>query len=128
MYRLVLALTLLVAATVSASAQGLPVPSYWLNQRGSEMKLYAINPQGTFQGVFINHAAGFSCQGKPYSLTGHEWGHRVVFGVNFTDCNSRTVWFGRVLGNTIRTRWVLYVSNPFHVIRGYDVFTLRPRI
>jgi hypothetical protein len=45
MYRLFLALTLLVAAAVSASAQGLPVPSYWLNQHGSEMKLYALNPE-----------------------------------------------------------------------------------
>lgn len=126
MYRLVLALTLVVAATVGASAQGLPVPSYWLNQRGSEMKLYAIDHQGTFQGVFINHAAGFRCQGKPYGLAGHEWGHRVVFTVDFADCHSKTVWFGRVLGDTIRTRWVLYVSHPVGVIRGRDVFTLQP--
>jgi hypothetical protein len=126
MYRLFLALTLLVAAAVSASAQGLPVPSYWLNQRGSEMKLYAINPEGTFQGVFINHSSGFNCQGRPYALTGHEWGHRVVFAVDFPDCNAKAVWFGRVLGNTIRTRWVLHVSDPFHVIRGYDLFTLQP--
>lgn len=123
--RLFLALTLLVAAAVSASAQGLPVFSYWLNQHGSEMKIYAINPEGTFQGVFIRHSSGFSCQGRPYALTGHEWPHRrVVFAVDFPDCNARAVWFGRVLGNTIRTRYVVHVSH--HVIRGYDLFTLQP--
>jgi len=37
------------------------------------MKLYNIDAQGRFLGVFINHAAGFSCQNTPYDLEGRVW-------------------------------------------------------
>jgi len=133
MYRLVAALFLLTAATVSATAQNLPVPSYWLNQRGSEMKLYNIDAQGKFLGVFINHAAGFSCQNTPYDLEGRAWrnqvGFRVVWKNWVEDCKSMAVWHGRVSGHAIRTRWVLYVprgNNLIPVLHGRDVFQLQP--
>ena len=133
MYRLVAALFLLTAATVSATAQNLPVPSYWLNHRGSEMKLYNIDAQGKFLGVFINHAAGFSCQNTPYDLEGRAWRNHVGFGVVWKnwveDCKSMTVWHGRVSGHTIWTRWVLYVprgNNMIPVLHGRDVFQLQP--
>ena len=133
MYRLVAALFLLTAATVSATAQSLPVPSYWLNQRGSEMKLYNIDAQGKFLGVFINHDAGFSCQNTTYDLEGRAWRDRVGFAVVWNnwvkDCKSTTVWHGRVSGHTIWTWWVLYVprgNNMIPVFRGSDVFQLQP--
>ena len=139
MYRLVVALFLLTVATVSATAQNLPVPSYWLNQRGSEMKLYNIDAQGKFLGVFINHAAGSSCQNTPYDqnipydLEGRAWRDRVGFAVVWNnwvkDCKSTTVWHGRVSGHTIWTWWVLYVprgNNMIPVFRGSDVFQLQP--
>jgi hypothetical protein len=133
MYRLITALFVLVAITVSASAQSLPVPSYWLNQRSSEMKLYNIDAQGRFLGVFINHAAGFSCQNTPYDLEGRVWRDHVGFAVVWknwvTDCKSMTVWHGRVSGHTIWTRWVLYVrkgNNAIPVLHGRDAFQLQP--
>ncbi len=133
MYRLVAALFLLTAATVSATAQNLPVPSYWLNQRGSEMKLYNIDAQGKFLGVFINHAPGSRCQNTIYDLEGRAWRDRVGFRVVWKnwvkDCKSTTVWHGRVSGHTIWTWWVLYVprgSNMIPVFRGSDVFQLQP--
>ncbi len=133
MYRLVAALFLLTAATVSATAQNLPVPSYWLNQRGSQMKLYNIDAQGKFLGVFINHAAGSRCQNTTYDLEGRAWRDRVGFRVVWknwvNDCKSTTVWHGRVSGHTIWTWWVLYVprgNNMIPVFRGSDVFQLQP--
>jgi hypothetical protein len=51
MRRFVTALVLVVVTSVSALAQALPVPSYWLNQRGSEMKLFDIDPLGVFRGA-----------------------------------------------------------------------------
>ena len=61
MYRFILALFLFSGASATAFAQSLPVPSYWLNQRGSEMKLYLTIPPslGNFDGVYLNHATGF---------------------------------------------------------------------
>jgi len=133
MYRLITALFVLVAVTVSASAQSLPVPSYWLNQRGSEVKLYNIDAQGHFLGVFINHAAGFACQNTPYELRGHTWGDHVKFAVLWKnwaqDCKSMSVWHGRLIGHTIWTRWVLYTKNingTISILRGKDNFQLQP--
>ena len=51
MNRVIAALFVLVVTSVSAFAQSLPVPSYRKNQRGSEMKIYAIAPDGSFKGV-----------------------------------------------------------------------------
>jgi hypothetical protein len=85
MYRLIVVFALLIMGTVRASAQSLPVPSYWLNQRGSEMKLYQIDPDGSLKGYYINHAAGFECQGLPgYDLVGHAWRDHVRFIMEFT--------------------------------------------
>jgi hypothetical protein len=86
MKRLVTALVLVVAASVSAFAQGLPVPSGWQNQRGSDMKLYSITPTGDFTGIYFNRAAGFGCQygpnnPVPYDVRGHASGAAVTFKV-----------------------------------------------
>jgi hypothetical protein len=54
MKRFVTALLFIVATSVSAFAQNVPIPSGWLNQRGSIMKLYAITPSGDFTGVYFN--------------------------------------------------------------------------
>ncbi|HEX8807951.1 MAG TPA: hypothetical protein VF760_03060, partial [Xanthobacteraceae bacterium] len=75
----VTALLFVVATSVSAFAQGLPIPCGWLNQRGSIMKLYAITPSGAFTGVYFNNAAGFQCRygpnnPVPYTVNGHASG------------------------------------------------------
>ncbi|MFY9836614.1 MAG: avidin/streptavidin family protein [Xanthobacteraceae bacterium] len=128
MKRLVTAFLFVVASSVSVLAQSLPVPSYWLNQRLSEMKLYSINQQGIFSGVYINHAADFACQGTPFAVNGQVVGNRVVFTViwnnGIQNCNSKTVWQGTVAGRRINTQWILYSPNGNQ--RGTDIFLQQP--
>ena len=88
MYRFVTAVLLLVIATVSASAQSLPLPSYWQNQRGSDLTINnSVTPcVGCFSGFFWNHAAGFQCQAspanpKPYDVKGFTQGPYLRFRV-----------------------------------------------
>jgi hypothetical protein len=127
--RFVAVIALLAAATITAFAQSLPVPSYWLNQRGSEMKLYSIDPQGNFVGVYINHAQGFDCQGTPFPLSGHARGATVTFTVVWTnpwqDCRSTTIWHGVVQGRSMPTKWVL-LAPPKPPLYGTDIFTQQP--
>jgi Avidin family len=127
--RFVATIALLAAATIAAFAQSLPVPSYWLNQRGSEMKLYAIDPQGNFLGVYINHAPGFACQGTPFPLSGHAIGALVTFTVVWTnpwqDCHSRTIWRGVVSGTSLPTKWLLLAPHSPPLF-GLDLFTQQP--
>jgi hypothetical protein len=127
--RVTVTIALLVAATIAACAQSLPVPSYWLNQRGSEMKLYTIDGQGNFVGVYINHAQGFACQGTPFPLAGHASGAKVTFTVVWTNpwqnCHSTTIWHGIVNGRSLPTKWVL-VAPPSPPLFGTDLFTQQP--
>ena len=51
MKRLVTAFVLLAAASIGAIAKACPVPSYWRNHRGSEMKIYSIDALGNFKGI-----------------------------------------------------------------------------
>ena len=127
--RFVAATALLVAATFAAFAQSLPVPSYWLNQRGSEMKLYSIDAQGNFIGVYINHAQGFGCQGTPFPLSGRATGANVTFKVvwqnAWQNCHSTTIWGGLVNGRLLPTEWVL-AAPPSPPRFGKDLFTQQP--
>lgn len=130
MKRLVTALVFVVATSVSAFAQSLPVPSGWQNQRGSDMKLYSITPTGDFTGVYFNRAAGFSCQygpnnPVPYDVRGHASGAAVTFKVvwnnGIVNCNSTTVWTGTVQGRTLSTKWTLYRQG-MPPLYGTDIF------
>src|SRR5215469_12012843 len=118
MYRLIAAVLLFVTATVSASAQSLPIPSYWQNQRGSELNVIpAVTPcLGCFGGFYWNHAAGFQCQAspanpKPYTVTGYTRGpylrFKVIWDNGIQNCHSTTLWQGYVQGDTMRTSWLL---------------------
>lgn len=85
MKRLVTALAFVIATSVSAFAQGFPLPSGWQNQRGSDMDLYPA-PNGNFTGHYFNHAPGFQCQNGPmnpvpYKITGYASGSSVIFNV-----------------------------------------------
>ena len=133
MYRFVFTSLLLIAATISASAHGLPVPSYWLNQHGSETKLYSMHADGNFKGIFINHWAGTHCQNTPYDLWGRAIGHRVRFTVVWKnwaeDCRSKTFWYGRLIGTIIKSRWLIITHRPDGTISktlGRDIFQLQP--
>jgi len=82
MKRFVTALLFVFATSVSAFAQSLPIPSGWLNQRGSIMKLYAITPSGDFTGVYFNNAAGFQCRYGPNNPVPYngQWARERQFG------------------------------------------------
>jgi hypothetical protein len=128
MQRFVLTFVLLAAAGVSAFAQGLPPYSYWKNQRGSEMKIFAVDPQGNFTGLYINNAPGYQCQGLPgFALSGRNCGTNVTFTVvwnnGIQNCHSRTIWQGHMLNpSVLPTTWVLIPdSGPRQ--QGADLFT-----
>lgn len=126
MKRILLALTLLLGVQSLALSQGLPASSLWQNQRGSTLEVYFVDPAGSFQGQFINRAAGFQCQGMPYPATGTVRGAAITFVVNFVQCTSQTTWSGQVTSKTMKTRWVLIYtppSGPPQRLRGADTFT-----
>ena len=127
MFRIIAALLVFLASVVQCAAQGLPAPSYWQNQRGSIMKILALDPStGNFSGIYINNAVGFRCQGTPYDLQGRARGPNVVFRVVWKnwaeDCKSTTVWYGRLVGTTLYTKWVLTRVGITKKLKGTDTF------
>lgn len=108
----------------NAQADALPAPSFWKNQRGSELQVWTANG-GTFQGQFINNAQGFECQGIPYPAVGRETVTGLFFVVTFAKCNSLTRWYGYVRGSQMFTRWQLFYIKPDGTpgtVNGSDVF------
>jgi len=133
MYRLAAAFLLLVVATVSASAQNIPVPSYWKNQQDSELVLTSIDAKGNLAGSFISQEPGFACSGTFYDLKGRAHRKLVRFTVvwkNWShDCNAETEWYGRVNGKSIVTFRVFKQTDAHgHVTkkRGVDTFHEQP--
>ena len=126
MKRILLALVVLLGFQSLAFAQALPAPSLWQNQRGSTLEVYYVDPAGSFQGQFINQAAGFSCKGMPYPAAGTIKGAAIIFSVSFVQCTSHTVWYGVVSGNTMKTNWILIYTppnGPPQRLQGTDLFT-----
>jgi hypothetical protein len=135
MYRLFAALLLFATATASASAQSPLIPSFWKNQRGSEMSINIANPApGSFGGFFWNHAQNFQCQAsptnpKPYTVAGQT--HRVyvtftvVWDNGIQNCHSTTVWRGHVSGQTLVTVWRL-TGPGIPPMTGTDIFQRIP--
>ncbi len=129
MFRLFTALFLLVAASVGAHAQSFPVPSYWKDQRGAEMKFYKIDAQGKLTGVYTNPDAG-ACRNAPFPLTGRVRGahiHLVVVWANgVLNCKTRTLWSGQVVGKTIDTKWAIIGTGLPLPVTGLDIFHQQP--
>ena len=97
------------------------------------MKLYSMDVDGNFKGIFINHWAGTHCQNTPYDLSGYAVGHHVKFAVVWKnwaeDCRSKTFWYGRIIGTTIKTRWLIITRKPNGTVSktlGKDNFQLQP--
>jgi avidin family protein len=119
MKRLVTALVLIVATSVSAFAQSLPLPSAWQNELNSTMTLKLAKSRAAvnFTGGYYNRAVGFQCQYGPqnpwpYTVTGQANGGTVKFTVvwnnGHVNCHSTTVWTGTVTGGNMWTNWTLY--------------------
>ncbi|WP_407185380.1 avidin/streptavidin family protein [Bradyrhizobium centrosematis] len=108
-----------------ATAQGLPTPSYWKNERGSELFVWSAN-SGAIQGTFTNHAQGFACRGIPYPASGTVRSTRLYFVVTFAQCNSFTRWVGALKGSSMPTSWTLFYvdknGKPGQT-KGTDIFT-----
>jgi hypothetical protein len=128
MFHIIAAVFLLLASTVASSAQGLS-PSVWQSQRGTLLKVLAIDSAtGNFTGVFISSPAG-TCPGVPYDLAGRVRGPRVLFQTSrnwTTDCRATTVWFGRFVSpTTVVTRGITtYVAPNGRLtrVRGTETF------
>jgi hypothetical protein len=128
MYRIIAALFLLLVSVAASLAQGLQ-PSVWQGQRGSVLKVLAVDPAtGNFSGVFVSNPVG-PCPAVPYDVVGRIQGPRMVFQTsrNWTsDCRVTTVGSGRFVSpTTVATRWIAtYVGPDGRVVRvrGTDVF------
>jgi len=128
MFRIIAALSLLLASPAASSAQGL-FPSVWQSQRGAMLKVLAVEPAtGNFTGVFVSGPGG-TCPGVPYDLIGRVRGSRVVFQTSrnwTTDCRATTVWSGRFVGpTTVATRGIATYLAPSGRVaraRGTEVF------
>jgi len=108
-----------------ATAQGLPAPSFWKNERGSELFVLSAN-SGAIQGTFTNHALGFACQGIPYPASGAVSPRGLYFVVTFAQCNSFTRWVGKINGSRMPTSWTLFYvdqNGKPGKLKGADTFT-----
>jgi hypothetical protein len=133
MYRFVIALLLVVAATVGASAL-VPNPSNWKDPSGSFMTINSVPCTGCFGGVFANHVAGFKCENTlinptPYTVIGKTTGSKIAFKVVWdngtVNCHATTVWTGIFNADVMKTRWIL--SGPgIKPIKGTDEFRRTP--
>ena len=116
-------------AAVSAALQNV---TSWVNQSGSRMTI-SVSGAGVVTGTYVNNAAGTSCRGTPYAITGWVLNDFISFTVrwdnSFENCNSITGWTGYagVSGGTvsITTDWnLVYQSTTGPMIQaGNDVFT-----
>jgi len=120
MYRVLVALFLVVASSVASSAQGL-LPAIWQSQRGAILKvLWADSASGNFGGVFIS-APGGLCPGVPNDMAGRKWGTRVTFVTTRArsfDCRVTAAWRGPLLGPD---RMVTYWRATFELPNGRRV-------
>ena len=131
MKRFVTALVFVVATSVGAFAQNLPLPSKWQNQRNStmELKLGKSPAAVNFTDLYCNRAEGFGCQCgnnlNRYKITGQANGSSVTFTVvwnnGIQNCHSTTVWTGSVFGGSMWTNWTLYRQGQ-PPIYGTDTF------
>jgi len=122
MRRLLFSIVILLCGFQAAAlADPLTAPSFWKNQRGSELMITAVSSSGAIRGTFTNRAAGFGCQGIPYPVTGRTTAQQTTFKVNFVRCRTVTTWTGVVNGLTMPTTWILIYNGPTQT--GFDFFT-----
>ena len=118
----------------SAKSQTVQPNTTWVNGRGSELAITAIDPDGSIRGTFINKAENFSCRDTPFEIKGWIEGQTVTFSVRWrnatADCRSITSWIGYLSNNRIITDWDLAYIDAIEqrpmIYRGSDFFSLRP--
>jgi len=126
MYRVTVAIVLLIASTAVSWAQN---PTVWKSQQGAILKVLSIDSAtGNFSGIFISSPTG-PCSGVVYDLAGRQRGNRFAFQTSKTvqsDCALTVVWSGRTDGQgTLATRWIVKSvapNGPPVKKRGTEVF------
>ena|ERR1700733_9631105 len=152
MYRLITAVLLVIAASSNASAQKmppvgtpipLPVPSYWVSDRGAQLKIYASDDKDFmgevdqhYKAVFNSPHAPPGCEYQTFEAPGEFVFPQIAFGVewkNLTqDCHGRTIWDGiLVRHNQLWTNWVFLregADGTLHNTKwgGNEIFRLQP--
>ena len=128
--RFTLLLVVLSLVSVTVTAQTIPVPSIWTNQRGSTLYLDAITANGQITGHYINRAQGTFCQNVSFPLVGWVYGNGITFTVKWQNpiesCNSITSWTGFLNQGNINTLWQLVVNGSTstqQIMQGSDIFT-----
>jgi avidin family protein len=115
-----LVISLLLGSSGIAVADPMPAPSFWKNQRGSELRIVSVSKNGRISGTFTNYATNYQCQGIPYAAVGVTSPATTTFAVNFVKCRTVTRWTGTILGLVMSTQWVLRYGGQTDT--GYDFF------
>ena len=125
-----IAVTMTLATSPTAAAQGILGESVWKNQDGSLLYIENIDSEGQITGIYINWASGYNCQGTPYPVTGWVYGTAITFTVKWENteenCQSLTAWTGFYADNQITTFWELVeegTTSTDQILQGEDVFT-----
>jgi hypothetical protein len=128
MYRLLVALGLVMASTAASSAQGF---SIWKSERGAILKVLRIDSAtGNFSGIFISSPTG-PCPAVPYDLAGRVRlpQRHVVFTTSRTwtsDCGGTVVWSGRpMVQGVAAVTWTARSVGPNGQVitrRGTEIF------
>lgn len=96
--RAIYGVLIFIAGGSLAWAQNLPAPSTWVNQRNSVLSITSVDSDMKIHGNYINNATGTECIGTPFDVSGKINRNSVRFAVNFTGCDTVTVWRGRIIG------------------------------
>jgi avidin family protein len=120
MRRLLVSLAVLCGLSSTACADPLSAPSFWKNQRGSELRIVSVNAKGEVKGFFTNYAEGYKCKGIKYPAKGRTTPFVTEFTVNFVKCRTTTIWRGTVQGQNMPTAWTL--QHDGQTDAGFDFF------
>jgi hypothetical protein len=137
MLRIITLAILILCGTVHGTLAQSTIPpnSTWMNGRGSILTIINIAGDGTFDGTYVNKAAGTFCMDYPYLVEGKIKDDTIRFEVAFADskdstknCFTVTEWRGTFSANVIDTNWSLAYPGPagLILIGGADKFDLQP--
>jgi hypothetical protein len=120
MRKLLLSIVVLCGLHATAVADQLTAPSFWKNQRGSELRITALGANGAVRGTFTNYAPNYQCKGIPYAVSGRTTAVLTTLRVNFVRCKTVTTWQGAVQGLAFPTTWTLQYNGQTET--GFDFF------
>lgn len=124
---LVSSVACLLAGTGVGFAQSFQENASWTNQHGSQLRIDAIAPNGSFSGSYVNRTG--SCKDRTYPVTGWIDGQKISFTVRWAnaaaDCQGITSWTGYLGAKGVLTHWTFvhfnHSGNPV-LTSGTDVF------